>query len=379
MKKNHLTKPLLLLFFLLLTAAARAQQTDELLNLLIKKNLISQQDADSLRSELAVKEQAKRDRDKANQHAITIGSKTLQISGLLQERYQGFQQKGANDALDLHRARLNAKGNVTDNWSYEVYVEFASSVKLIDGYTAYKFADFARISVGQFKIPFSNENLTSDSQLEFIDRSQGVEALVSRSKDVIGNSNGRDIGLQVGGSFAKTDDRYLFDYAVGVFNGAGYNVTTDNNYHKDVSARLAIHPIKNLDLGGSWYRGQDIPTGATKSQARNRYGFDVRYILGLLSFNAEYIHGTDAAIQKDGWFAQAGYFVWPKKIQVVAKYDTYDPNKIITTDRTNIYSGGVNFIFNKWTKLAVDYLFRHEETAVPLKNNIFEAQMQLVF
>lgn len=379
MKSFYPKTILLIAIFIIPAVAAKAQQNEDLLNILIKKNLITQAEADSIRSEQALRDQAKRDKDKQNEHNISIGSKALQISGLLQPRYQGFQQKGANDAFDLHRARLDAKGSITDNWSYEVYVEFASSVKLIDGYTAYKFADFAKITAGQFKIPFSNENLVSDSQLEFIDRSQGVEALVGRSKDVIGNSNGRDIGLQLGGSFAKTDDHYLFDYAVGVFNGAGYNVTTDNNYHKDISARLVIHPIKNLDFGGSWYRGQDIPTGGTKSQARNRYGFDSRYTLGLLSLNAEYIHGTDAAIQKDGWFFQAGYFVWPKKIQLAAKYDTFDPNKTITTDRTNIYTGGVNFIFNRWTKLAVDYLFKHEETAVPIRNNVFEAQLQIAF
>lgn len=378
--KTIYKKSILFLTLLLLTGlVSKAQQNEDLLNVLIKKNVITQQEADSIRSDQALKEQAKRDKDKENQHNISIGSKALQISGLVQARYQGFAQNGVNNAFDLHRARLDAKGSITDNWSYEVYTEFAATTKLVDAYTAYRFADFAKITAGQFKLPFSYESLTSDSQLEFIDRSQGVEALVSRSKDVIGNSNGRDIGAQLSGSFLKVNDLYLFDYAVGVFNGAGYDVTTDNNNHKDFSGRLGIHPIKNLDFGGSLYRGQGIPTGGTKSQTRNRYGFDGRYVVGGLSLTAEYIHGTDAAIQKDGWYAQAGYFVWPKRIQLVAKYDTFDPNKIITTDRQNVYTGGVNFVFNQWTKLAVDYLYKHEETAVQVKNNIFEAQLQIAF
>ena len=36
-----------------------------------------------------------------------------------------------------------------------------------------------------------------------IDRSQVVEALVARGKDVIGNQNGRDIGIQIGGGILK--------------------------------------------------------------------------------------------------------------------------------------------------------------------------------
>src|ERR1700761_3358759 len=248
--KTLYLKRILLVFLILFSAiASKAQSNDELLNLLIKKNLLTQQEADSLRSDLALKEQQKRDKDKENQHSISIGSRALQISGLVQARYQGFQQTGVNDAFDLHRARLDAKGNITDQWSYEVYTEFAATTKLLDAYTAYKLADYLKLTAGQFKIPFSYESLTSDSQLDFIDRSQVVEALAGRSKDVIGQQNGRDIGIQASGSFAKLNGLYLFDYTVGVFNGAGYDVTTDNNNHKDFAGRLGVHPIKNLDFG----------------------------------------------------------------------------------------------------------------------------------
>ena len=383
MKHNYLKRALLLAIILFSAIASRAQSNDELLNLLIKKNLLTQQEADSLRSDLALKEQQKRDKEKENQHNISIGSKALQISGLVQARYQGFQQSGVNNAFDLHRARLDAKGNITDQWSYEVYTEFAGTTKLLDAYTAYKIADFLKFQAGQFKVPLTYESLVSDSQLDFIDRSQVVEALAGRSKDVTGNQNGRDIGIQVSGSFAKIDNRYLFDYTFGVFNGAGYDVTTDNNNHKDIAARLGIHPLKGLDFGGSLYEGEDIPLATTKvpnpvTQARNRYGVDGHYITGPFSVTAEYLHGTDGSIKKDGWYAQAGYFVLPK-LQLVAKYDTYDPNKIVTTDRSTIYYGGFNYVFNSWTKLAVDYLYKREQTTVQVKNNIIEAQLQIAF
>ncbi|MDB5145888.1 MAG: hypothetical protein JWQ66_4601 [Mucilaginibacter sp.] len=383
MKLFYAKRILLILTLLFSAIVSKAQSNDELLNLLIKKNVLSQQEADSLRSELALKEQKKRDKENENQHNISIGSRALQISGLVQARYQGFEQSGVNNAFDLHRARLDAKGNITDAWSYEIYTEFASTTKLLDAYTSYKIADYLKFTAGQFKIPFSYESLTSDSQLEFIDRSQVIEALAGRSKDVIGNQNGRDIGVQISGSFAKLNNHYLFDYTFGVFNGAGYDVTTDNNNHKDIVARFGIHPIKGLDFGGSLYSGEDIPLATTKvpnpvTQARNRYGFDGHYVIGALSVAAEYAHGTDGSILRDGWYAQAGYFILPK-LQLEAKYDTYDPNKVITTDRSTIYIGGINYVFNAWTKLSVDYLDKREQTAVQVKNNIFEAQLQIAF
>src|SRR5246127_3419597 len=113
MKLIYTTTIVLLSILTLTVTTAKAQQNDDLINVLLKKNLITQQEADSIRSEQALKEQKRLDKERENQHNISIGSKALQISGLIQARYQGFAQTGVNDAFDLHRARLDAKGNIT--------------------------------------------------------------------------------------------------------------------------------------------------------------------------------------------------------------------------------------------------------------------------
>jgi phosphate-selective porin OprO/OprP len=376
MKLLYVIRTVLLLGILFTAATANAQQNDDLINILLKKNVITQKEADSLRADQAIKEQARK--DKENQHGITIGSRALQISGLIQTEYEGFQQTGVNNTFLLHRARLDVKGDIDDNWNYEVYTEFAGTTKLLDAYTTYKIADFLKFTAGQFKVPFSLESLIADSQLEFIDRSQVVNALAGRSTDVIGNQNGRDIGIQVTGSFAKVDDHYLFDYTLGVFNGAGYDVTTDNNGHKDIVGRFTVHPIKNLDISGDFYDGQGNYGTPAKNYLRNRGGFDARYVTDGLSLTAEYDKGTDGIIKRDGWFGQAAYFVIPKKLQLAAKYDTYDPNEVTANVRTEIYTGGINYYFNNWARFTINYLDRREAvTQIP--NNIFEAQLQLTF
>jgi phosphate-selective porin OprO/OprP len=376
MKLLYVIRTVLLLGILFTAVTANAQQNDDLINILLKKNVISQKEADSLRADQAIKEQARK--DKENQHGITIGSRALQISGLIQTEYEGFQQTGVNNTFLLHRARLDVKGDINDNWNYEVYTEFAGTTKLLDAYTTYKIADFLKFTAGQFKVPFSLESLIADSQLDFIDRSQVVNALAGRSTDVIGNQNGRDIGIQINGSFAKVDDHYLFDYTLGVFNGAGYDVTTDNNNHKDIVGRFTVHPIKNLDISGDFYDGQGNYGTPAKNYLRNRGGFDARYIIGGLSLIAEYDKGTDGIIKRDGWYGQAAYFVIPKRLQLAAKYDTYDPNEVTANVRTEIYTGGINYYFNNWARFTIDYLDRREAvTQIP--NNIFEAQLQLTF
>ncbi|MDB5111111.1 MAG: hypothetical protein JWR67_2225, partial [Mucilaginibacter sp.] len=57
MKYIYLKTIALVSIFILSAIVAKAQQNDDLLNVLIKKNVISQQEADSLRSDQALKEQ----------------------------------------------------------------------------------------------------------------------------------------------------------------------------------------------------------------------------------------------------------------------------------------------------------------------------------
>jgi len=142
MKRLYVFRTVLLLSLLFTAFIAQAQQNEDLLNILIKKNVLSQQEADSIRADQAIKAQAKK--DKENQHGITIGSRALQISGLVQTEYEGFQQSGVNNTFLLHRARLDVKGDINDNWNYEVYTEFAGTTKLLDAYTTYKIADYLK-------------------------------------------------------------------------------------------------------------------------------------------------------------------------------------------------------------------------------------------
>jgi phosphate-selective porin OprO/OprP len=375
MKHSYIQKSLLLLFFLFTCVIAKAQQSEDLLNLLIQKKVITETEADSIRSENAIKDQQKKDNQKA--FPLSLG-KALVLTGLFQERYQAFQGTSGIDGFDTRRARLDFKGAITDHWDYELYIEFAGTPALLDGYTTYKFGDWLHISAGQFKIPFSYESLTSDSQLELLDRSQVEEALNARAKDVIGNQNGRDIGVQINGSFVKFNNAYLFDYTFAVLNGNGIN-RADNNMNKDVAGRLTVHPITNLAVSYDFYHGRDIYGTVTTDQLRNRQGIDARYVYGRLSLTAEYDKGIDAAIHRDGWYAQAAYFIVPKKLQFAAKYDTYDPNRVILTDRSTWYIGGINYFFNPWTKLYIDYTYKKEEAVKQVRNNLLAAEIQVQF
>jgi phosphate-selective porin len=368
----------LILFLLLQCFFAFGQTTNDILNVLISNKTITQQQADSIRAEAAIKQQETDSKKKA---FPLNTSRFFQLQGYTQVRYQQLQESGKNSGFDIRRARLDLKGSVTPVFGYRLLADFAGSPRLIDAYTEIKLADYFTITAGQFKIPFSYENLVPDRELEVIDRSQVVEALVARSKDILGNTNGRDIGIQAGGKFLMLNGAPLVEYSVAVLNGSGVNVADTANSSKDLAGRLIFTPLKGLYFGGSYYNGWDKvskPDVAGKSQERDRLGFEAGYVLSRFSVRGEYIAGKDGKTNRAGWYFTAGYFVLPQKLQFLVRYDTYDPNTSNADNISTNYTLGGNFHFNNWSKLQINYTFRTEE-GTALKNDYLAVQYQIGF
>ncbi len=380
---------------------ANAQTTNDLLNLLTQKGTISKTEADSIRFEYSAKQKSSEARQ--DSFPLSLG-RILRLSGYTQARYQYYQQAGKNDEFDIRRARLDFQGDFSSKWSYRLLVDFVGatgatgtaptggalvSPTLMDAFIAYKPFDFLKITAGQFVIPFSVENLTQDRNLETVDRSQVVNALVARKGDVsnglvdsIGNQNGREICIQLSGSLIKFQGRYLADYYIALLDGAGIN-TVDNNLSKDIDGRLVLHPFKILDIGASYYNGYDRFTSSpTKNQERIRWGGEFALNYNLLSVKGEYIKGQEGNSNPkvhEGWYLQGSYFLWPKHLQGVFRYDTYNPDLALskTVETSTYYVFGLNYFFNVWTKLQVNYSRRTENANI--NNDVFTAQLQLAF
>jgi phosphate-selective porin OprO/OprP len=387
--------------FFLFTEITEAQTSDDLLNILTQKGTITQKEADSLRSEYKAKQEVFN--NKSDSFPLSIG-RLLRLSGYTQIRYQNFQEPTKNNGFDVRRARLDFQGDFSTRWGYRLLIDFVGassatgtaptggalvSPALMDAFISYKPLDFLKITAGQFLVPFSLENLTPDRNLETVDRSQVVSALVARKGDVsnglvdsIGNQNGRDIGIMVNGSIIKFENHFLADFYLALLNGAGIN-TLDNNQSKDIAARLVLHPFKILDIGASYYNGFDKFTSSpTRSQDRIRLGTEFALNYDLLSVKGEWIQGKEGntnPIVHQGWYLQGSYFLWPKHLQGVFRYDTYDPNtaKLKAEETSTYYVFGLNYFFNVWTKIQMDYSWRTENPTI--SNNVFTVQLQVGF
>jgi len=352
-----------------------AQTTNDVLNLLIKNKSITQAQADSVRAEAAMRQQ-EIDANKKSYFATT--GRPFQMTGYTQVRYQFQQQTGKIDGFDIRRARLDFQGNVNPWFSYRLLSDFASSKILLDAFGEIKLNDYLTFTIGQAKIPLSLENQVPDRQLELADRSQVVEALVARSTDVIGNQNGRDIGVQAGGSIWKYANRFLVDYQIGLFNGAGIDVA-DNNNNKDLSGRLVVHPLDGLGIGGSFYSGTGFyGTPTATNHVRNRTGLELNYENHRLLVRSEYINGKDGAVNRSGWYAETGYFLIPARFQLLLKYDTYDPNTAVSKNAITDYVIGGTYHFNHWSKIQAAFT-RIKKEASTKTNNYGSIQYQITF
>ena len=223
---------LVIVFCFIFNLFTVAQSTNDILNLLIANKTITQEQADSIRAEAAIKQQ---DVESNKKSFFVTAAKQIQLSGYVQMRYQNLDEKGKIDGFDIRRARLELKGSITPYWNVKFQVELAgSSPKLLDAYGECKIASYFNITLGQFRVPNFLENTYPTGKLETIDLTQVIEALAARSKDVIGNQNGNDIGIQINGSLFKVNDHPLFNYYFGVFNGSGIN-NTDKNEAKSIA------------------------------------------------------------------------------------------------------------------------------------------------
>jgi hypothetical protein len=314
-------------------------------------------------------------------------SQKIELRGLVQTRYQLFEDSTKIDGFDLRRARLDFRGDIAPKVGYRLHTELAGSPKILDATFVYKPFEWLNVNVGQSKYPICYDNLYSPWNLLSISRTQLDNSLVFRESDLYGNQNGRDIGLWLSGKYSITKGeakRPILDYTLGVYNGSGINVA-DNNQDKDISASLGISPIKDLWIFGRFLNGVGRTTvQPTVDADRTRFGGNISYKYKGFLFEGEYLSASDesdslALLERSGYYITLGYTPIKDKLQIIARIDNYDPNTAAEDNITNKYILATSYFFTKNTRIQLEYNLVLEEAATQKKNNLFAIQFQAGF
>ncbi len=290
----------------------------------------------------------------------------LNLSVYTQAQYD--HKENATDGFKIRRARVGLNGEILKDLHYKLQIDTVKSPILLDAQIEIQFSPYLKLSLGQFKVPFSLENLTSSSALDTINRSQTVEKLCP-GRDI--EAKGRDIGITIGGQFSK------IEYFFGIFNGSGID-RKDTDDKKDFAGRLAFYPVRFLSLGFSYYNGLYSSAPGDPAVERDRTGVELFFVQGRFSLKGEYISAEDDKISGNGCYLQAGYELLPEKLQTIFKYDSLDRDKDVQGDRIDVMTLGLNWFLSKKTKLQINYEYHGKESGKPSKNVIL-AQLQAGF
>jgi phosphate-selective porin OprO/OprP len=162
------------------------------------------------------------------------GNFVLRLNSRVATNFLFFEpHTSQSDTATIDRARLSLDATIYKYWRLRLEDDFSSSSGLRDAYLAFNYMPELNVQIGQYKVPFSYEELLSKRYIDFVERAAVVTATVNPS---------RDIGVMLyGTAFHK-----LLQYQVAGMNGTGQN-STDNNSDKDIVARVVVHPFINAD------------------------------------------------------------------------------------------------------------------------------------
>ena len=376
-------KMFLFVFTMLMATGLTAQDTqqseaDQLLDLLVAKNVITPTEASEFRATLkkraapsadTVAAQSPAEQFKPDQSANiqAAAHPLLNIRGVVQSRFT--EGPGTNNTFEIRRARLAFEGKLTSNIAYELQID-AAEPQLLNARIDFNPVRQFRVRIGQFNVPFSTESYTSESVLGFVERSTVVNSLAPGRDN---GSNGRDIGIQLSGKVLQFRGVDRLEYFVGVFNGAGIN-TKDDNPHKDAAVRLVFRPLKRVALGGNYYNG----VAGAKELGKERADVEANFIQGPFSAAAEYLWGHDGPIHRYGWYAQSGYHAG-KRWEALFRFDKFNPRQH-TSKLTAVhnYVIGANYFLNSYVRLQANY-DRQQDLITRHSANVVVLQTQFQF
>jgi hypothetical protein len=202
----------------------------------------------------------------------------LQVDGAV------FPRQSPKSGAFIRRARVGVAGWLARLAYFDVAVDLTpappggaetvapAALSPPDDYLALvPFGDQLILQAGQFDVPFTLENRTSDAYTDFIERSMAVRLLgAPRNKDV----GGMAAGL-LGG---------VLYYSAGVFDGEGAGQFRNLDNQPDVIGRLVAAPFgfRHLAVGGSGWYGQHVlgPTFPLQATPGGVTFFNPRWVTG---------------------------------------------------------------------------------------------------
>ncbi len=312
---------------------------------------------------------------------------------------------GFQDGTEFRRSRVYVRGLLYQHVEFKAEYDFAGGdADFKDAYVGLvKLPVIGGIRAGQFKEPFSVEELTSSRFITFLERSLPVEAFApSRHTGVMLHKSELEGRLFLAGGIFRQADAY----------GNGQNDDGGGEY--DLAARVVGLPVQSeegdiLHIGGAYqyrrpeddrvrYRSRPeahlaprvVDTGWIPADRTHLAGAELAAIVGPVWALAEYMHtfvnGTGGASDYDfnGFSVSAGFFLTGERRgykkglfnrtkpannfldgqgglgawEIAARYSVLDLNdKAVEGGRVDDISIGLNWYLNPYLRVMTNYVY----------------------
>jgi len=327
------------------TLAAPAYAADDVknvLDLMLKKGVISQQDYDQFMKDNADAAENKQfkeqrlDKDVAKSNAYILknaeagqvmknglgfqsadGANTVQLTGRVHWDARQYAQGPYQDRMEVRRARLGIKGQLAKDFKYEIVGDFGASASSSTGSdtgmsntftgTDVAYMDYAGIKdvsvrIGRFKMPYSLEQLTSSNNIDAIERS------------LMGQIEGEVVPAKETGAMVFGSPMSGVTYAVAASRGRANAsaVTSTNDYIGRFTANMGqlagrTDIVAHFGLG---YSMGEAASGTTMVSGRTEAREESAFMTGaaLTSIATRTRHGEEFAFAYDAFKLQGEQF-----------------------------------------------------------------------
>jgi phosphate-selective porin OprO/OprP len=333
------------------------------------------------------------------------------------------------DAAEVRRARLGFKGHIYNGINFETEADLTGGVELKDAFIEFEHLPYASgLRIGQFKEPFSLEELTSSKYITFMER--GLPNALAP---------GRNIGVML---FAPALQQRM-TWAAGIFRdtnedtgsegstgGGEYNLTARVTglpwYQADGERLLHVgtaYSRRAVNANTVRYRSRPevhlsprlVDTGSFTADNVHLFGQEAALVHGPLSLQGEWITAavdSSGSNRNDptlfGFYAYASYFLTgeqrrydreagefdrvkplrnfalggsdsgPGAWEVALRYSTIDLSSAKLNGRElRNFTAGLNWYLNPNTRTMLNYVFADLEG--PGELNTVQARFQVDF
>jgi hypothetical protein len=319
------------------------------------------------------------------------------------------------DSFRIRRAKTSIEGRIYEDWKFKLQANWVG-VNSVEGVTFdpatqtlrptigrgptledaeiwYARNPLATIWVGQGKVTFGRQELTSSGKQQFVDRSVVAARFYP----------GRDQGLALlGVNQSKT-----FEYNLGLYNGNLLNRAANDNDEFMYVGRVVWTPFGEYKLEESSLDYPDSPrlalglayldnTLGTDTAAGNtkvgieRLNGEVAFKLGGLNMVGEYVtetaepEATGIETDTDGFYGQVGFLFPNRKFELAGRYAEFDSDIPVPTSAfpdVTEQGAALSWYFAKHNhKLQADVLEIERDTGSgPVTLTEARLQLQLIF